>query len=106
MNKEEILAKSRAENKGTDEREQQVIARAGQIAAAVGGLLCMAISILEAIFHDTFSVIPWLIYTGMQGALFLYKYLGLRRRHELILAILFLALCAAFAVCYVISLMK
>ena len=40
VNKEEILAKSRTENKGrTDEMETAVLGKAGSIAAAAGGLV-------------------------------------------------------------------
>ena len=50
MNKEEILAKSRNENKGrTDEMETAVLGKAGRIAAAAGGLVCMLIVILNLI---------------------------------------------------------
>ena len=54
MTKEEILAKSRKENKSGDEREQRVIAQGGSIAKAVGLALCMLIVFLT----DTFGEEP------------------------------------------------
>ena len=46
MTKEEILEKSRQENKNQDEMERYAMARAGKRACAVGGLVCMAIVVL------------------------------------------------------------
>ncbi len=94
MNKEEILAKSRTENKGrTDEMETAVLGKAGSIAAAAGGLVCMLIVLLNLISKSSdpkVSCAAWSVYGLMQGALFLVKYVKLRRVHELVLAILFL----------------
>ena len=94
MNKEEILAKSRTENKGrTDEMETAVLGKAGSIAAAAGGLVCMLIVLLNLISKSSdpkVSFAAWAVYGLMQGALFLVKYVKLRRVHELVLTILFL----------------
>ena len=97
MNKEEILAKSRAENKGSDEREKQVLIKAGQIAFTVGGVMCMLIvlfnSILEMVdqggtrFDPKLNTMLWSIYLSMLGSLSLYKYIKLKKKHELFLAI-------------------
>ena len=40
MNREEILEKSRRENKGTDEMELIVLNSAGKLAAQIGMLIC------------------------------------------------------------------
>lgn len=94
MNKEEILEKSRAENKGrTDEMETAVLGKAGSIAAAVGGLVCILIVLLNLVSKNSdpkVSFAAWAVYGLMQGALFLVKYVKLRRAHELVLTILFL----------------
>ena len=98
MNKEEILAKSRAENKGTDEREKLVLAKAGQKAFGVGLILSMLITMFNGILGEINAELydpkltsgPWGIYLSMMGALFLYKYIKLKRKHELILSIFFL----------------
>ena len=41
MNREEILARSREENKNRDEMERDAFSKAGQRACAVGGLVCL-----------------------------------------------------------------
>ena len=105
MNKEEILERSRAENKGTDDREKQVLIKAGQIAFTVGGVMCMLIalfnSILSMVDHGGTRADPklntmlWSIYLSMLGSLFLYKYIKLKKKHELFLAIIMLTIALA-----------
>ena len=78
MNKEEILAKSRAENKGTDEREKLVLIKAGQIAFTVGGVMCMLIALFNSIlsivdqggtrFDPKLNTMLWSIYLSMLGS--------------------------------------
>lgn len=53
MNKEEILAKSRQENKDADERETQIKLKAISISRSVGIMLCFVILLLETIMLDT-----------------------------------------------------
>ena len=102
MNKEEILERSRKENKNLDEMEKNALARGGQRACAVGGLVCMAIILLETIFAKQVSLIPWAVYLSMTGTALLVKYSQLRKKHELIFGLLQLAMAAVFFVMYVI----
>lgn len=94
MNKDEILEKSRLENHGrTDEMESAALGRAGSIAAAVGGMICMLIVLLDLIAKNPDPKVgfaAWSVYGLIQGVLFLVKYLKLRRAHELVFAILYL----------------
>ena len=106
MTKEEILAKSREENKNRDEREKEVFYKAGQQACAVGGLVCMAVIILEAIFGKEFNTSIWAVYLSITGTMLLMKYLSLKKKHELIFAVLQLALAVCFFVMYVVRLVR
>lgn len=58
MNKDEILAKSREENKIVDEYETHVRLRAGKISKAVGVALASILVLVDAIVLDS-SVIGW-----------------------------------------------
>ena len=105
MNKEKVLAKARQENKGTDEREQQVLVKAGQIAFSVGGVACMLCALFNSIlemedhggtrFDPKLNTLLWAIYLSMWGSLFLYKYIKLKKKHELFLAIALLTVSLA-----------
>lgn len=105
MNKEKVLAKARQENKGTDEREKQVLIKAGQIAFSVGGVMCMLIALINSIlsvadedgsrFDPKLNTVLWSIYLSMLGSLFLYKYVKLKKKHELFLSIMLLTVSLA-----------
>lgn len=107
MNKQEILEKSRKENQKHDERELAALARAGQIAASVGGLVCAVILVLEASLSSfnsrvVFSI--WAVYLAITGTTLLVKYIKLHKKHELIFGAFQLALAALFFIMYVIKL--
>ncbi len=105
MNKEEILAKSRKENKNQDEYEKYVLSRAGHIAMAVGGVLCMLIILFEAIFTDSPALTPWAIYLTMTGTTLLIKYHYLRKKHDLVFGLLQLAFATAMLILHIIKIM-
>ena len=68
VERDEILARSRQENATQDERELQIYYRAGSIAKAVGGLLCVWISYVVTIISDNLGIVStacWAIYMGM-----------------------------------------
>ena len=104
MQKDEILKKSRMENKNMDEREMSVLASAGKLAARVGMLMCCVIAVLEVLFTDRINYASWMIYFSILGTIFTMKYLKLHRRHELLLAILYDGLFVFFTVMFVIRL--
>ncbi len=106
MNREEILEKSRRENKNRDEMEQNAAAKAGQTACAVGGLVCMVIILLEAIFAKSVNPATWAVYISMTGTMLLVKYRYLKKKHELIFGLAEIALAVVFLVMYVIRLVR
>lgn len=109
MNRDEILERSRKENKNQDEMERGVMAKAGQRATAIGGSVCAAIIVLEAIFTDFSTRVvlsTWAVYLSMTGTMLLMKYIWLKKKHELIFGVLQLAIAAVFFVLYVIKLVR
>lgn len=67
MNRDEILAKSRIENKGADEMAKQVQLKAASISRAVGFVLCIVGAALDGIFLDNglIGLVCWTVYWGM-----------------------------------------
>ena len=101
MNRDEILEKSRNENKGKyDERQLAALGKASNVGIAVGGLMCMLIALVSEIFFDRyiFYAIAWLVYTSMLGSRSLYLYKELKARKHLVIGILETVCAAAFAV--------
>ena len=108
MTRDEILARSRKENRTGDELEQHVISRGGSIAKGVGLALCMLIVFLTDTFGDnpTASFGAFAIYWGMYGTDRLYRWVKLRERFDLLLAVGGFGFFAAMAASYLHFLLK
>ena len=100
MDKDEILAKSRAENKDRDFVEAEVLAKANSIALSVGIMVCGVLSILHVIFQDTIDYSAWTVYFSALTTVMIVKFIKLRRRHELVLGLFYGVCCAVFFVSY------
>ena len=101
--KEEILEKSREENKKGDEREKQAQNKAYAIGASIGLLLCMVVVLLERIVFDRSDDAVWLIYTGMDFPISLISYKETKKKSWLVLTILFGLCFVAYAALYIAS---
>ena len=106
MNKDEILERSRNENKKRDEMEQNTIEIAGHRACAVGGLVCAGIIIAEALLAENVNCSTWAVYLSMTGTMLLTKYKRLKKKHEFIFGLLQLFLAVFFLVTYLVRLAK
>lgn len=100
MDKDEILAKSRRENRDRDFVEEETIHRAHSIALSVGMMVCGLISVLNGIFGDSVAFSVWVVMWAIWSSIFLVKYRRLRRRHELLLGLLYAGLSVFFFVLY------
>lgn len=106
MDKNEILAKSREENKNQDEREKFAIAKASQKATFIGALVCCFFIILD-IFLDNGIFYPvYSIYLAITGSTLLFKYCYLKKIHELIFGIIEILIAIGFIVLYILHEVK
>lgn len=92
MNKEEILKASRKENKNKDLAEIEVMYQAGSHASRVGALVCCLISLLSSMIAHTMLYSPWIIYFSIITTQWLVRFIKIKRKSDLVLAILFLSL--------------
>lgn len=101
MEKDEILKKSREENKNRDFVEAEALNRANAIALAVGVIVCGVVSILRGLLTEKGTEpAVWTVMFGMMSAGMLVKFVKLRRRHELLLGLLYLGFCVFFFALY------
>lgn len=100
MDKEEILKKSREENKNRDFVEEEAANRATAIAFSVGMMMCGLLSVLSAVFRDSVEYSVWVVMWASSASVFLVKYRRLRKRHELALGLFYGALSVFFFVLY------
>ena len=90
MEKEEILAKAQKENKGKDLAELEVTNKATNLAFTVGGLFIVALLIADWIITGVFKYFVLGGLMVMIAVAFIYKYVRLRKRHELVVSILYI----------------
>ncbi len=92
MKKEDILKASREENKNRDLAEIEVMRQAGTCAGSVGALVCCVISLLSSRLAHTMLYSPWAIYFSIMTTQWSVRFIRMRRKSDLVLAILFLSL--------------
>lgn len=103
MNREEILAKSREENKYQDEMESDALKKAGKISSKVGLLFALVIFGVEAIFFRSFNFAVLSIYFAIEGSTDLTRYYRLKEKKRLYLGIAGFILAVALIVCHFMS---
>lgn len=103
MNKEEILAASRKENKNQDIVEAECLKQASRVAYTVGCLVCCLICTLQWVFAKTINWGCWVVNFSILGTIFLVKAIKIKKRHEILVATLYYGLCAFFAIGFAMS---
>ena len=102
MNKEDILAKSRLENKGKpDELEIAAFGNASRVGMYVGGVICIILVIVSRwlLGRGEIALAGWMIYMAMQGSSNLVLYKHLKRQEKLVSGII----CTVFAVVFMVA---
>lgn len=100
MDRDEILERSRKENRDRDFVEEEVVNRAHRIALSVGMMVCGIISVLNGIFLDSVGFSVWVVMWAIWSSIFLVKFRCLRRRHELFFGLFYAVLALFFFVLY------
>ena len=89
MEKEEILAKAQKENKGKDLVDLEAANKGTNLAFMIGGLTTVGIAVIEFIATKRFPYCPMFGIGIMLFVVFLYKYIKLRKKHELVMTIIY-----------------
>lgn len=97
MDREEILSKSREENQGGDEREQQVEAKAGGLAFRLGAPFCILLAgFVNITTNREQSTMPlWALYEFMWAISCLYAGVRLKSKRRLFVGVVWGLLCIA-----------
>ncbi len=103
MNKDDILKKSRAENRNGDEREEKIRLHSYAMSAAIGGLLCMICVLIENGIFNRSTTLIWTIYTGMMFSQKLLNSIKLKKRFDIVLSVIWGLCCVINAVAYILS---
>lgn len=106
MDKEEILARAQNENKGKDFADIQVQKDGSLIAYIVGVLLLIIVDTVNGfVFKNVNRGADFVLFT-MAFIVFLVKYIKLRKKHELLVTIIWGILAVSMLVVWVLQLCK
>ena len=106
MEKEEILKKSRNENKNKDFVDLEISAQAGNIAGRVGACVSCLISLVFYWVTDTLLLSPWIIYFSILGTHYLVKFIKIKNKTDLVITVLYYAMCVLALVFFVLRLVE
>lgn len=87
MNKEEILEKSRAENRNKDIYEKEVLKQASTSAVIVMMILAASFFVVQIFVGGGTNWGIWALVFSANMTTFWVKYINLHREHELVIAI-------------------
>lgn len=104
MNKEEILKKSREENKNKDIAELKTTHNAASWAYIIGVVLCCILVILDLIVTGFVNFTICIILFGMLSTVFMVKYIKMRKKHELFISLLYAVCFVLFFAMYILKL--
>lgn len=104
MNKEEILERSRKENKNKDIIELDAIRGGCRVAYLVGPIACIVLCFMQMAIKHTINWGCWAINFSILDTVFLVKYVKLRKKHELIMTIFYFVLCIFFLIGFIMAL--
>ena len=104
MNREDILAKAQSEGKGKDMADIEAQKSGTRAAYFVGVLLVIAVDLVNGfVLHNVNRGIDFVLFS-MAFVAFLVKYIKLRKRHELIVAICWGILALSMLVVWILQL--
>ena len=104
MEREEILAKAQKENKGLDTADLDAQRKGAYIAYFVGVIFIIIADIINGIIFKNVNHGPNAAVCAMAFTAFITKYFYLKKKHELIVALCYLAVTLLFTVLWILQL--
>ncbi|MFA6860918.1 MAG: DUF6442 family protein [Bacilli bacterium] len=104
MNKEEILKKSQDENKGKDISDLDIQKKGFFLGFIVCGVIGVVGIILDGYFYKRVPYEILTMFCGFDAGVFIYKYIRLRKSHELLVALIWVLLTICWLTFYILQL--
>lgn len=106
MNKEEILERSRKENKNQDIYEKEVIIQGNQYACMVAAVLATIFFVIQIFTGGGMNYGLYAVIFSMPMAGFWMKYKKIHRKHELLVAVCYTIAVLMFSVAHIYELIS
>lgn len=106
MNKEEILKKAQNDNKGMDIADINAQQKAAYFSYFIAIIGIIIVNIIEGIVLNKINYGADFVICLMIGSAFIYKFIALKKKHELFVAFCYLALTIMFLVFWILQLAR
>ncbi len=106
MNREEILARSQQENRGQDVADLEVSKASMKLGWIIVVCLLAFVSVVDAIVFERMNSEVFFAVLAATSAVFFSKYLKLRKRYELVIAVIEAVAAAAFLISWILQLVR
>ena len=106
MNKKEILEKAQQENKGSDFADIEAQKNGARIAYVVGVIGVLIVCFINYWVTETFNYGPIAIIFLMAFVAFIVKFINLKKKHELLVAIMYGANTTLFLTLWILQLCR
>ena len=105
MDRDEILRKAKAENKNRDIYELEILNKGQRVGGRVAVAVTLALMIVEMMFFDlSMNYGYYLIIMSAAAGLWIYKAIKLRRRNDIIIAVMFTVISVYSAIMAIMNL--
>ncbi|WP_020618866.1 DUF6442 family protein [Paenibacillus daejeonensis] len=106
INKEEILSRSRLENKNKDLYSEEVKIQAGSFGSLVASLLATVLFVTQVVIGDEFDFGLYAVIFSVSASSFIYRIIRLKRRRDVILAVIYTLATLALSAAHIIQLLR
>lgn len=103
MQREEILEKSRKENKNNDLVEQETYKTASLVGTIVGWIAITVVLITTGFVEHKTNYGALFIFFAIESGIFITKYVKLKKKHELIVSMIYTVAAISLVVLFVLS---
>lgn len=105
MNKEEILEKSRKDNRNQDVFEKEVVRDAGNIGAIVAVILATIFFVIQILLGEGMNYSLYAIVFSVPATGFIVKAIRLKRKHEILVAAIYTIAVLGFSAAHIHNLL-
>ena len=106
MEKDELLKRAQEDNKGADLADLNTQYKAAYISYFVGIIGIIIVNIIEGIILRKVNYGADMAICLMIGVAFVYKYVKLRKKHELFVSLCYISISIMFLVFWILQLVK
>ena len=106
MEKDELLKRAQEDNKGADLADLNTQYKAAYISYFVGIIGIIIVNIIEGIILRKVNYGADMAICLMIGVAFIYKYVKLRKKHELFVSLCYISISIMFLVFWILQLVK